>query len=101
MVNTAFASLLVSDTHPALILWYANEVFAIFAPYLLLVFFFFTNLRHTCKEQISANPLFRPVGFCISSIGDRTIHIINPLSPNSGQDQFSPSNIHTLSRDTF
>ena len=26
-------------------------------------------------------------------------HIINPLSPNSDQDQFSPNNIHTLSRD--
>ena len=63
--------------------------------------FLFTNLQHICKEQISANPFFRPVGFCISSIGDRTIHIINPLSLNSGQDQFSPSNIHTLSRDTL
>ena len=25
--------------------------------------------------------------------------IINPLSPNSDQNQFSPNNIHTLSRD--
>ena len=26
---------------------------------------------------------------------------VNPLSPNSDQDQFSPNNIHTLSRDTL
>ena len=26
---------------------------------------------------------------------------INPLSPNSDQDQFSPNNIHTLSTDRF
>ena len=25
--------------------------------------------------------------------------MFNPLSPNSDQDQFSPNNIHTLSRD--
>ena len=25
--------------------------------------------------------------------------IVNTLSPNSDQDQFSPDNIHTLSRD--
>ena len=25
--------------------------------------------------------------------------VINPLSPNSDQNQFSPNNIHTLSRD--
>ena len=25
--------------------------------------------------------------------------LINPLSPNSDQDQISPNNIHTLSRD--
>ena len=24
---------------------------------------------------------------------------LNPLSPNSDQDQFSPDNIHTMSRD--
>ena len=29
------------------------------------------------------------------------IHVtrLNPLSPNSDQDQFSPNNIHTMSRD--
>ena len=32
--------------------------FTIFSPYLL---FGFTFLRHTCKEQICANPFFRPV----------------------------------------
>ena len=26
---------------------------------------------------------------------------VNPSSPNSDQDQFSPNNIHTLSRDTL
>ena len=26
-------------------------------------------------------------------------HQLNPLSPNSDQDQISPNNIHTLSRD--
>ena len=26
-------------------------------------------------------------------------HWLNPLSPNSDQDQFPPNNIHTLSRD--
>ena len=29
-------------------------------------------------------------------IGDKRL---NPLSPNSDQDQISPNNIHTLSRD--
>ena len=27
------------------------------------------------------------------------VTFFNPLSPNSDQDQFSPNNIHTLSRD--
>ena len=29
----------------------------------------------------------------------KTIQVINPLSPNNDQQQFSPNNIHTLSRD--
>ena len=33
-----------------------------------------------------------------NSITDNS-HIINPLIPNSDQDQISPNNIHTLSRD--
>ena len=28
-----------------------------------------------------------------------TTHVINPLSPNGEQHQFSPNNIHTLPRD--
>ena len=27
------------------------------------------------------------------------LEVINPLSPNSDQHQFSPNNIHTMSRD--
>ena len=27
------------------------------------------------------------------------IHFMNPFSPNSDQHQFSPNNIHTMSRD--
>ena len=29
----------------------------------------------------------------------QTTHVINPLSPNGEQHQFSPNNIHTLPRD--
>ena len=31
----------------------------------------------------------------------KIVHISNPLSPNTDQDQISPNNIHTLSRDVL
>ena len=37
--------------------------------------------------------------FFIIVIVSIRLYVINPLSPNSDQDQFSPNNIHTLSRD--
>ena len=29
----------------------------------------------------------------------KSVLVVNPLSPNSDQHQFSPNNIHTMSRD--
>ena len=43
----------------------------------------------------------QPFQFFNSMTAKLTKHVINPLSPNSDQDQFSPNNIYTLSRDTL
>jgi len=42
----------------------------------------------------------RPQGPKNASYVHPSVDSINPLSPNSNQHQFSPNNIHTLSRDT-
>ena len=41
----------------------------------------------------------QPFQFFDSMTAKLTKRVINPISPNSDQDQFSPNNIHTLSRD--
>ena len=50
-------------------------------------------LRQTWNQAFSRRS--RPVTANVEVV----VLLINPLSPNSDQDQFSPSNIHTLSRD--
>ena len=50
-------------------------------------------LRQTWNQAFSR--CSRPVTANVEVV----VLLINPLSPNSDQDQFSPSNIHTLSRD--
>jgi len=44
--------------------------------------------RHHWKERLE-----------ISKIAKLKVMRLNPLSPNSDQNQFSPNDIHTLSRD--
>ena len=37
--------------------------------------------------------------YLLDSIRNEEIKVLNPLSPNGDQHQFSPNNVHTLSRD--
>ena len=53
------------------------------------------RLAHTVKSPLTATPPQLPL-FCVDS---PYIHLFNPLSPNSDQDQYSPNNTHTLSTD--
>ena len=61
-------------------------------------------LVHTCLARFSKTlpqnadllKLSSMFFFCFSKVANRDL---NPLSPNSDQDQISPNNIHTLSRD--
>ena len=49
------------------------------------------------QPQFDVNTLRRKSDFCALSYG--SCSFLNPLSPNGDQHQFSPHNIHTLSRD--
>ena len=50
-------------------------------------------------QSITIKKIVFVVFFIIVIVSIR-LYVINPLSPNSDQDQFSPNNIHdTLSRD--
>ena len=49
------------------------------------------------QPQFDVNTLRQKSGFCALSYG--SCSFLNPLSPNGDQHQFSPNNIHTLSRD--
>ena len=49
------------------------------------------------QRQFDLNTLRQKSDFCVLSYG--SCSFLNPLSPNGDQHQFSPNNIHTLSRD--
>ena len=49
------------------------------------------------QPQFDLNTLRQKPDFCVLSYG--SCSFLNPLSPNGDQHQFSPNNIHTLSRD--
>ena len=49
------------------------------------------------QPQFDLNTLRQKSDFCLLAYG--SCSFLNPLSPNADQHQFSPDNIHTLSRD--
>ena len=49
------------------------------------------------QPQFDLNTLRQKSDFCVLSYG--SCSFLNPLSPNGDQHQFSPNNIHVLSRD--
>ena len=48
-------------------------------------------------DSRAISPFFKEevIGYCVLYL----VEVLNPLSPNSDQQQFSPNNIHTMSRD--
>ena len=48
-------------------------------------------------DSKTISPFFKEevIGYCVLCL----VEVLNPLSPNSDQQQFSPNNIHTMSRD--
>ena len=67
----------------------ALAIVAFTAPVLLLLFAVSLELICTNDKHNSGTKRTGPEFYCT----------INPLSPNSDQDQFSTKNIHTLSTD--
>ena len=62
-----------------------------------MIFYSHANKTHIFHNKVCALGLILKVR--VLELGNGIFNPLNPLSPNSDQDQFSPNNIHTLSRD--